>query len=337
VRTGRTSSGKRAPGLELAPVEPLDRSTIWPYDGAEPGPFFYQRYAHPTGVAAEQALGDLEGGEALLFPSGTGAIAALVLSVLEPEQTVALAEGAYFGTGRLLRALGKWGLRHVEFDQTGPPPDGVDLVLLEAPSNPFLTMPDLHAAAAHPARVAVDSTASTPVYLRPLEQGADYAVHSATKYLGGHHDVLLGAVVCRSAEDAESLRTFRSLTGIVAAPDPCWLLARSLKTLPVRMERITATARELAERLDAHIAVEVVRYPGFGGLLSFDVAGADEARKVETSVRLIANATSLGGVDSVIESRARWEGDRVPPGLLRLSVGLEDADALWADLEQALP
>ena len=197
-------------------------------------------------------------------------------------------------------------------------------------------MPDLEAAAAHPAPVVVDSTASTPVYLRPLEHGADFAVHSATKYLGGHHDVLLGAVVCRSAEDAERLRAFRTLTGIVAAPDPCWLLLRSLKTLSVRMERITSTARELAERLGAHPAVEIVRYPGFGGLLSFDVAGADEAKKVETSLRLIANATSLGGVDSVLESRARWEGDRVPPGLLRLSVGLEDARCLWADLEQAL-
>ncbi|HUK93657.1 MAG TPA: PLP-dependent transferase [Gaiellaceae bacterium] len=317
-------------------MEPLDRRTIWPYDEAQPGPFYYQRYAHPTGVAAERALGELEGGEALLFPSGTGAIAALVLSLLEPGQTIALAEGAYFGTGRLFETLGKWGLRYVEFDQTGPPPDSVELVLVEAPSNPFLTMPDLEAAVAHPAPLVVDSTASTPVYLRPLESGADFAVHSATKYLGGHHDVLLGAVVCRSTGDAERLRAFRGVTGIVAAPDPCWLLARSLKTLSVRMERITATATELARRLEAHAAVEVVRYPGFGGLLSFDVAGADEARHVETSLRLVENATSLGGVDSVLESRARWEGDRVPPGLLRLSVGLEDADALWADLEQAL-
>ena len=131
--------------------------------------------------------------------------------------------------------------------------------------------------------------------------------------------------------------TFRTLTGIVAAPDPSWLLLRSLKTLQVRMERITATAQVLADRLRDHPAVEVLRYPGFGGLLSFDVADAEAARKVETSLGVIANATSLGGVDSVIESRARWEGDRVPPGLLRLSVGLEDADVLWADLAQALP
>ena len=317
-------------------MEPLDRATIWPYRLAEPGELYYQRYAHPNGVAAEAKLAELEGGEVLLFPSGAGATTALVLGLLEPGQTIALAEGGYYGTGVLFETLERWGVRHVEFDQTGPPPEGVDLVWLEAPSNPFLTMPDLETAVASPARVVVDSTAATPVYLRPLDAGADFALHSATKYLGGHHDVLLGAVACRSAEDAERLREFRGRTGIVAAPDPCWLLSRSLKTLGVRMERHTASATELAERLRAHPAVELVRYPGFGGLLSFDVDGAETARKVEISLRTIKNATSLGGVESVLESRARWEGTRVPPGLLRLSVGLEDVDELWADLEQAL-
>jgi cystathionine gamma-synthase len=317
-------------------VEPLDRSTIWPYEDGEPGAVYYQRYAHPTGQAAERALGELEGGEALLFPSGSGAITALVLALLEPGQTIALAEGCYYGTPVLFRALEKWGVRHVEFDQTGPPPASVDLIWLEAPSNPFLTMPDLEAAAAHRAPAVVDSTAATPVYLRPLEHGADFVLHSATKYLGGHSDVLLGAVVCRSADDAERLREFRGRSGIVAAPDPCWLLLRSLRTLRVRMERHSETARELVEKLSAHPAVETVRYAGFGGLLSFDVADAEAARRVETSLRLIKNATSLGGTESVLESRSRWEGDRVPPGLLRLSVGLEDADQLWADLEQAL-
>jgi cystathionine gamma-synthase len=317
-------------------VEPLDRATIWPYREGKPGELYYQRYAHPNGLAAEAKLAELEGGEALLFPSGAGATTALVLALLEPGQTIALAEGGYYGTGVLFDALERWGVRHVEFDQTGPPPEGVELIWLEAPSNPFLTMPDIESAVASPARVLVDSTAATPVYLRPLEHGADFALHSATKYLGGHHDVLLGAVACRSAEDAERLREFRGRTGIVAAPDPCWLLSRSLKTLPVRMERHTTSATELAERLRAHPAVEVVRYPGFGGLLSFDVADAEAANKVETSLQTIENATSLGGVESVLESRTRWEGDRVPPGLLRLSVGLEDVDDLWADLEQAL-
>ena len=317
-------------------MEPLDRATIWPYREGEPGELYYQRYSHPNALAAEAKLAELEGGEALLFPSGAGATTALVLGLLEPGQTIALAEGGYYGTGVLFEALERWGVRHVEFDQTGPPPEGVELVWLEAPSNPFLTMPDLEAAAASPARVVVDSTAATPVYLRPLEAGADFALHSATKYLGGHDDVLLGAVACRSAEDAQRLREFRGRTGIVAAPDPCWLLSRSLKTLRVRMERHTANSTALADRLRDHPAVEVVRYPGFGGLLSFDVADGEVARKVETSLRMIENATSLGGVESVLESRTRWEGDRVPAGLLRLSVGLEDVDELWADLAQAL-
>ena len=313
---------------------PLDRSTIWPYRGGEPGDFYYQRYAHPTGVEAEAALAELEGGEALLFPSGSAAVTSLVLCELEPGQTIALAEGAYYGTGVLFGLLERWGLRHVEFDQRGAPPDGVDLVWLEAPSNPFLTMPDLDSAAAHPARVVIDSTAATPVYLRPLSSGADYALHSATKYLGGHHDLLLGAVACRDPEAARRLREFRSRTGIVASPDAAWLLLRSLKTLGPRVERQTQTATELASRLDSHEAVERVRYPGFGGMLSFDVRG--DANAVETSLKAIANATSLGGVDTVLESRRRWEGDRVPENLLRLSVGLEDVDELWADLEQAL-
>jgi cystathionine gamma-synthase len=314
----------------------IDRSTIWPYRDGEPGEFYYQRYAHPAGVAAEEELGRLDGGHALLFASGTGAATALALTLLEPGKTVALAEGAYFGTSVLFRELERWGLRFVEFDQTDAPPQDADLVWLEAPSNPFLTMPDLEAAAAHPAPVVVDSTAATPVYLRPLEHGADFVLHSATKYLGGHDDVLLGAVVCMREEDAKRLKEVRTRTGIVAAPDPAFLLLRGLKTLDLRVRRQTETATELARRLQEHPAVQVVRYAGIGGLLSFDVAGAEEARRVETSLELITNATSLGGVDSVLEARARWESERVPAGLLRLSVGLESVDELWSDLEQAL-
>jgi cystathionine gamma-synthase len=313
---------------------PLDRSTIWPYEEGEPGDFYYSRYGNPTQAAAERALGELEGGEALLFSSGTGAETAFVLSFLRPDATIALAEGGYYGTSVMFRQLEPWGLRFVEFDQTGAPPDDVDLVWLEAPSNPFLTMPDLEAAAAHPAPVLVDATASTPVYLRALEHGADYVLHSATKYLTGHHDVLLGAVVCKRADDAARLRETRGRTGITASPEAAWLLARGLHTLEVRMRRHTESATELAARLEGHDSVERVRYPGFGGLLSFDVAG--DARRVESSLRTIANATSLGGVRSTLESRHRWEGDRVPRNLLRLSVGLEPVERLWEDLNQAL-
>lgn len=317
-------------------MEPLDRSTIWPYEQGELGDFYYQRFGSPTIAAAEAALGELDGGTALLFPSGAGATTALVLSLLEPGDTIALAGGGYYGTGVTFAALAAWGLRVVEFDQTGAPPEAVDLVWLEAPSNPYLTLPDLEAAAAHPAPVVVDATVATPVHLRPLGLGADFVLHSATKYLAGHDDALLGAVVCRDEDVAEELRTFRSRTGIVAAPDPAWLLLRGLKTLELRVRRQTATAGDLAERLRAHPGVETVRYPGLGGVLSFDVADAEAARRVETSTRVIVNASSLGGVTTLIESRSRWEGERVPPGLLRISAGLEDPETLWADLERAL-
>ena len=315
---------------------PLDRSTTWPYEDGEPGEFSYARFSSPTVAEAERRLGELDGGEALLFASGAAAATSVVLALLFPGQTVALAEGAYYGTGVLLGELSRWGLRHVEFDQTGPPPRDADLVWVEAPSNPFLTMPDFEAAAAHPARVICDATAATPLHVKPLERGCDLVLHSATKFLAGHDDALLGAVVCTRPEDTARLREFRSRTGPVAAPDTAWLLLRGLATLEVRIERQTESARTIAGRLRAHPAVETVRYPGFGGLLSFDVADAEAARRVETGTRLIANMTSLGGVTSRIEARSRWEGSRVPPGLLRLSVGLEDADELWADLEQAL-
>ncbi len=292
----------------------LDRSTVWPYERGEPGEFVYSRYAHPTGVEAERELAALEGapeGQALLFASGSAAVTALLLALLEPGDTVALAAGAYFGTGVIMDELERWGLGHGEFDQTGPPPEGADLIWLEAPSNPFLTMPDLAAAADHPARVVVDSTAATR-----------------------HSDALVGAIVSRDPEAHERLWRFRQRTGPACAPDVAWLLLRGLKTLRVRIERQTESARALAERLRAHPVVETVRYPGFGGLMSFDVRG--DASKVETATRLIVNETSLGGTTTTMESRHRWEGDRVPKGLLRLSVGLEDADELWADLEQAL-
>jgi cystathionine gamma-synthase len=343
---------KRETQLVRGVVPPVDRATIHAYEDATPGPFHYQRYAHPVGAEGERLLSGLEGGEALLFPSGMGAATALVLALLGPGAKIALADGGYFGMVSLFgEELARWGLELVVFDQTGPPPKA-DLVWLEPCSNPMLTFPDLDAAieSAHAAggRVLVDNTVLSPLLLRPLEHGADFVLHSATKILAGHHDASLGVVVCGSPETAARLAAFRRTSGIVAAPDPVWLMLRGLKTLAPRVERQSASALELARRLDDHPAVQRVRYPGlgdpvaaryvhaFGQLLSFDVADGERAVRVERSLALIENATSLGGAASTLESRARWEGDRVPPGLLRLSVGLEDVDDLWADLAQAL-
>lgn len=343
---------KRETELVRGSPAAVDRATIHAYEDAAPGRFYYQRYAHPVGADAERLLSDLDGGEALLFPSGMAATVALMLALLGPGAKVAVADGGYYGTIGLLRGeLVRWGLEVVEFDQTGEPPEA-DLVWLEPCSNPMLTFPDLdhviervHAAGG---RVVVDNTVLSPLLLRPLEHGADFVLHSATKILAGHHDALLGVVVCADSDAAARLAAFRGASGIVAAPDPAWLLLRGLKTLALRVHRQSQTALELARRLSEHPAVERVRYPGlgdpvaaryvssFGPLLSFDVAGGGPAAQLERSLRLIENATSLGGVASTLEARERWEGDRVPAGLVRLSVGVEDVDDLWDDLAQAL-
>jgi cystathionine gamma-synthase len=339
----------QSPGHELSP--PLSRAAT--FDRAL-GPHAYQRQGSPTVEEAERLLGELDGGDALLFPSGMGAVTAVLLGLLDPGARVAFPTDAYYGVAVLLETeLARWGLELVPFAQTGPAPDGVDLVWLEAPSNPLLTFPDVdahvEAARAAGARVVVDSTAASPILLRPLEHGADVALHSASKYLAGHSDAIHGAAVFRERADRDRVYELRTRTGIVAAPDPPWVLIRGLRTLPLRVRRQSETALELARRLERHPAVERVNYPGlddpvaaryldaFGGLLSFLVAaGGEAARGIETSTRLIRNATSLGGVESVLETRHRWEGDRVPESLVRLAVGLEDVDDLWADLEQAL-
>ncbi len=315
---------------------PLDRSATWPYIGGEPQRFSYARADHPTGVAVEGTLGALDGGRALLFPSGMGAVTTVLLTMLPPGGTVALAEGAYYGHRVLFDHLAPWGVNVVEFDQTGAPPRDADLILIEGPSNPLLTMPDFEAAAAHPAPVVCDSTVASPLRLRPLEHGCEVALHSATKILAGHDDLTAGVAVVNDDALFDRLHLTRRLAGIVASADTAWLLARGLKTLAVRVERQEQTAGELASRLKRHPAVQTVRYPGFSFLVSFDVADAEAAGRIEAALGTIENATSLGGVRSKLEARHRWEGDRIPRGLLRLSVGLEDVDDLWTDLESAL-
>ena len=316
---------------------PLDRSATWPYDEAgEAGPYSYARAEHPNAVSVEQQVGALEGGRSLLYPAGMGAVTGVVLTLLPPGGTVAVAEDAYYGHKQLFDHLRPWGMNAVEYDQAGAPPAEADLILIEAPSNPLLTMPDFAAAVAHGAPVVCDATLSSPLRLRPLERGCTVSLHSGTKILAGHDDLLAGVATVTDDSLYERLHLTRRLTGLVASADTAWLLERGLKTLEVRLDRMEATARGLEARLAGHSAVTTVRYPGFGFLISFDVAGGEAARRVETATSLIENATSLGGVKTKLESRHRWEGDRCPDGLLRLSVGLEAPDALWADLEQAL-
>jgi cystathionine gamma-synthase len=316
---------------------PLDRSATWPYDETgEPGAFSYARAEHPSQVAVEQTIGELEGGRSLLYPAGMGAVTGVVLTLLPPGGTIALAAGAYYGHKQLFDHLAPWGIHAVEYDQAGPPPADADLILIEAPANPLLTMPDFDAALAHSAPVVCDATLSSPLRVRPLELGCDVSLHSATKVLAGHDDLIAGVATVREDALYDRLHLTRRLAGIVASADTAWLLQRGLATLEVRFERMEATARVLAERLARHPAVTVARYPGFGFLISFDVADGQAARRVEVATSVIENATSLGGTRTKLESRNRWEGDRCPEGLLRLSVGLEPPEVLWDDLERAL-
>ena len=312
--------------------EPIDRSASWPHVHGDPGRYSYARIGSPTVDAAEAALGALDGGRALLF-DGMAAVTAALLTLLRPGATVALAEGAYYGHRRLLDHLQPWQLRALEFDQTGPPPQA-DLVLVEAPANPLLTMPDLGAALApggagrlrrHPR----DAALRAPARARALAL-------RATKFLGGHDDLLAGVLVTGDDDLYERLReTRRHLTGAIAGSDTAWLLLRGLETLEARVMRQTETARSLAERLGSHPAVTTVRYPGFGGVLSFDVPDSDSARRVET--RDAPDPERDQPRRNALEARVAptLGGERCPPGLIRFSVGLEDADQLWEDLAQA--
>jgi cystathionine gamma-synthase len=319
--------------------------------------------ATPTWEAFEEVLGGLEGGEAVAFASGMGAAAA-TFDLLAVGATVVLGDDCYQGVVGLAAAgaaQGRWRVIRVAVDDTSRWVElaaDADLLWLESPSNPLLTVADLPTvcgARRKPgALMVVDSTFATPLVQRPLELGADIVMHSATKYLGGHSDLLLGAVVAASGEHAQRLRERRELAGATPGALEAYLAVRGMRTLALRLQRASASAAELAERLARHAGVQVVRYPGrpdhpthatarsfmagFGAVVSFDVeGGAERADAVCRSVRIIRHATSLGGVESTIERRAAVAGQtHLPPGLLRLSVGIEHPDDLWRDLEQAL-
>ena len=275
-------------------------------------------------------------GRALLFPAGMAAVTGVVLTMLPPGGTIALAEGSYYGHKQLFDHIRPWGVEVIEYDQTGAPPANVDLILLEAPSNPMLTMPDFEAAAAHPAPVVCDATLASPLRLRPLEQGCDVSLHSATKVLAGHDDVIAGVATVKDDTLFDRLHLTRRLTGLIASADTAWLLERGLKTLEVRFDRMEASARSIAERLERTSGRDDRSLPRARIPDLVRRRGRRRRAAGRDGVEAIENATSLGGTRTKIESRHRWEGDRCPEGLLRLSVGLESRDLLWADLEQAL-
>lgn len=329
----------------------------------------YSRDANPTYALPERLIAELEGGaEALLFASGMAAAAALI-QALRPGDHIVAPRVMYWGLRDwLITFCADWGLGLDLFDTTQPDavraaiqPGRTKLVWIETPCNPSWDIIDIAAAAeaAHAAgaMLAVDSTSATPMITRPLSFGADIVHHSATKYLNGHGDVVAGALVTARADDLWSrVRANRASGGAVLGPFEAWLLQRGLRTLHVRVERASASALAIARHFERHPKVAAVLYPGleahpghaiarrqmdggFGGMLSLRIQGdARAALAVAGRVRIFVRSTSLGGVESLIEHRASIEGPKspIPPDLLRLSIGLEDAGDLIADLEQAL-
>jgi cystathionine gamma-synthase len=323
-------------------------------------------YARGDGTATWDALedlvGGLEGGEAVAFASGMAAAAA-VMDLLPVGAAIVLPEGCYQGVAGLAAAgeqHGRWSVSRLGVGDTAGWIDAArdaDLLWLESPSNPLLEVADLAticAALRKPgSMLAVDNTFATPINQQPLGLGADVSVQSATKFIGGHSDLLSGVVTANRPEVVAGLRERRLRGGATPGALEAFLAVRGARTLAVRLRRAQATAMALAKRLEAHSAVEVVRYPGlpshpthtvakaqlggFGTIISFDVAGAAAADAVCGAVGLIQHATSLGAVESTMERRSAVHGQgHLPPGLLRLSVGIEDAADLWTDLEQAL-
>ena len=336
-------------------------------DGGYPSGHVYTRTSNPNRAAVEQALVLLEGGAAAVaYGSGSAATLA-VFQALAPGDHVLAPRDAYYGTLRQLREIfAPWGLKADVVDMTDL--DAVrralrpttKIVWVETPSNPLVRVVDIARLAelAHSvgARCVVDNTWATPVLQRPLHEGADVVMHSTTKYLGGHSDLLGGMLVARADDEfVERLLLLQKLGGAVPSPFDCWLLLRGIRTLPWRMRAHCDNAGRIARYLDAHPKVEAVHYPGleshpgheiarrqmsgFGGMLSVQIRGGrDAALELTRRLTLFTRATSLGGTESLIEHRASVEGPDTlaPENLLRVSVGLEHPDDLIEDLGQAL-
>jgi cystathionine gamma-synthase len=307
----------------------------------------YGRYTNPTWEAFETAVGALEGGRCLTFASGLAAVAT-VLDLVGQGNKVVAPRHAYNGVTMQLADLEARGrgtavlVDVADTDAVVAAAEDAALVWLESPTNPALEIADIPAiaAGAHAAGavVVVDNTFATPLLQRPLDLGADLVVHSATKYLAGHSDVLMGAVVTRDDDVYAALKGRRDLIGAIPGAFESWLALRGLRTLDVRVERAQANARELVRRLAGHPAIGEVRYPGFGGIVAIVLTGGAPAGDLVThSTTLWVHATSLGGVESTFERRRRWQSEptTIPEGLVRLSVGIEDVEDIIADLEQA--
>ena len=327
-------------GAPLNP--PIVAASTFVSDGTAP---YARGRGTSTWAAFEEVVGGLEGGEAVSFASGMAAVSA-VLSLVPAGGSLVIPSDCYQGVAAMAaegEALGRWSVRRFATDDTAgwiTAASDADLLWFETPSNPMLVVGDLEAVAATRRRglLVVDNTFATPLIQRPLDLGADVSMQSATKFLGGHSDLLSGVATSRSADLVAKLRRHQTLHGATPGALESFLVLRGIRTLPLRLERSQATAGELAQRLAAHCSVETVRYPGFGSMISFDVVGgAEPADAVCATTRLIRNATSLGGVESTMERRALIPGqEHVPAGLLRLSVGIESLDDLWRDLDAAL-
>ena len=306
----------------------------------------------PTWAALETAVGRLEGGAATAYASGMGAAAAIV-DLLPPGSRVVVPADSYTAVRHLVAARGHTvDLRDItDTEATLAAADKAGMLWLESPSNPLMDVADLPALCAANTLVAVDNTFATPLLQQPLTLGADVVMHSGSKYIGGHADLLIGLTVTADPALAERLRQHRVLAGATPGTMEAFLATRGLRTLALRVRQAQESAGELATRLDQHPRVTRVRYPGlpsdpgheraaaqmsgFGAMLSFEVAG--DADAVCAALRVISAATSLGGVESTIERRAKLAGqEHVPPSLLRLSVGCEHVEDLWADLDAAL-
>lgn len=331
-------------GRPHEPGEPLNAPITMASALVPGGSSEYGRHGNPAWEPLETVVGELEAGQALAFASGVAASAA-VFSLVPAGGRVVAPHHGYYGTTQQLRSAADLDVRLIDVSDTRAAVDamaGAALVWLESPTNPALEVADLPAliAAAHDAGalVAVDNTFNTPLRQQPLELGADIVVHSASKLLAGHSDVILGVTVTRDRELYEHLRTHRRDYGAIPGALEAWLTTRGIRTLHVRLDRAEHNARELVSRLRESSLVDEVRFPGFGTIVGIVLDDPDRAQRAAEASRLVRHATSLGGVESTWERRRRHanEAPTIPAGLIRLSVGIEDVDDLWSDIESAL-